>query len=151
MGFYNMNYKPYGIVGREQNKLNWQLNLLNCVYLTHTVIFSLSVHTVLASAWIKCNLQSKHVYRWRKHFKECTYQEFFPIFLQVHGKRFVYKFVCDLKQLLGYSASELNRLVEECARKSLNVGQHFSTTWWWITICSWTVCVYLGMCIIFLN
>jgi len=46
----------------------------------------------------------------------------------VHGKRFVYKFVCDLKQLLGYSASELNRLVEECARKNLNVGQHFSTT-----------------------
>lgn len=47
---------------------------------------------------------------------------------KVHGKRFVYKFVCDLKQLLGYSASELNRLVEECARKNLNVGQHFSTT-----------------------
>lgn len=46
---------------------------------------------------------------------------------KVHGKRFVYKFVCDLKQLLGYSASELNRLVEECARKSLNVGQHFTT------------------------
>ncbi|XP_066991119.1 DNA-binding protein Ets97D isoform X2 [Anabrus simplex] len=34
---------------------------------------------------------------------------------KVHGKRFVYKFVCDLKQLLGYSASELNRLVDECA------------------------------------
>ncbi|PSN34911.1 hypothetical protein C0J52_16508 [Blattella germanica] len=37
---------------------------------------------------------------------------------KVHGKRFVYKFVCDLKQLLGYSASELNRLVEECAKKN---------------------------------
>lgn len=33
---------------------------------------------------------------------------FFP---QVHGKRFVYKFVCDLKMLLGYSAAELSRLV----------------------------------------
>lgn len=32
---------------------------------------------------------------------------------KVHGKRFVYKFVCDLKQLLGYSAAELSRLVEE--------------------------------------
>lgn len=31
---------------------------------------------------------------------------------KVHGKRFVYKFVCDLKQLLGYSAVELARLVE---------------------------------------
>lgn len=32
---------------------------------------------------------------------------------KVHGKRFVYKFVCDLKQLLGYSAGELSKLVEE--------------------------------------
>lgn len=31
---------------------------------------------------------------------------------KVHGKRFVYKFVCDLKQLLGYSALELSRLVQ---------------------------------------
>ncbi|XP_005103501.1 GA-binding protein alpha chain isoform X1 [Aplysia californica] len=29
----------------------------------------------------------------------------------VHGKRFVYKFVCDLKMLLGYTAAELSRLV----------------------------------------
>ncbi|XP_066597161.1 DNA-binding protein Ets97D [Prorops nasuta] len=35
---------------------------------------------------------------------------------KVHGKRFVYKFVCDLKQLLGYSAGELSRLVEEGRR-----------------------------------
>ena len=39
--------------------------------------------------------------------------------MQVHGKRFVYKFVCDLKQLLGYSAGELNRLVEDSAHKEL--------------------------------
>lgn len=31
---------------------------------------------------------------------------------KVHGKRFVYKFVCDLKQLLGYSAVELSNLVK---------------------------------------
>ena len=41
---------------------------------------------------------------------------------KVHGKRFVYKFVCDLKQLLGYSASELSRLVEEAERRSLARG-----------------------------
>ncbi|XP_012280883.1 DNA-binding protein Ets97D [Orussus abietinus] len=35
---------------------------------------------------------------------------------KVHGKRFVYKFVCDLKQLLGYSAAELSRLVEDGRR-----------------------------------
>ena len=32
---------------------------------------------------------------------------------KVQGKRFVYKFVCDLKQLLGYSAAELSKLVNE--------------------------------------
>ncbi|XP_014256786.1 DNA-binding protein Ets97D isoform X2 [Cimex lectularius] len=37
---------------------------------------------------------------------------------KVHGKRFVYKFVCDLKQLIGYSASELNALVIEAEMKS---------------------------------
>jgi len=37
---------------------------------------------------------------------------------KVHGKRFVYKFVCDLKELLGYSACELSRLVEEAERRS---------------------------------
>jgi len=30
---------------------------------------------------------------------------------KVHGKRFVYKFVCDMMNLLGYSAAELSRLV----------------------------------------
>jgi GA-binding protein transcription factor alpha len=43
---------------------------------------------------------------------------------KVHGKRFVYKFVCDLKQLLGYSASELSKLVEEAERRSIGRGNH---------------------------
>ncbi|CAG5120911.1 unnamed protein product [Candidula unifasciata] len=30
---------------------------------------------------------------------------------KVHGKRFVYKFVCDLQMLVGYTAAELSRLV----------------------------------------
>ncbi|XP_064651576.1 GA-binding protein alpha chain-like [Lineus longissimus] len=38
---------------------------------------------------------------------------------KVHGKRFVYKFVCDLKMLLGYTAGELNRLVQDSAAKQL--------------------------------
>ncbi|XP_055628913.1 DNA-binding protein Ets97D [Toxorhynchites rutilus septentrionalis] len=32
---------------------------------------------------------------------------------KVHGKRFVYKFVCDLRELIGYDASELAALVNE--------------------------------------
>lgn len=34
---------------------------------------------------------------------------------KVHGKRFVYKFVCDLTQLVGYNAQELANLVNEPA------------------------------------
>ena len=36
---------------------------------------------------------------------------------KVHGKRFVYKFVCDLKSLIGYDAAELDRLVCETQQK----------------------------------
>ncbi|KAK3585088.1 hypothetical protein CHS0354_004277 [Potamilus streckersoni] len=38
---------------------------------------------------------------------------------KVHGKRFVYKFVCDLKMLLGYSAAELNRQVTMCQERKV--------------------------------
>lgn len=38
---------------------------------------------------------------------------------KVHGKRFVYKFVCDLHGLLGYTASELDKLVTECRMRKL--------------------------------
>ena len=38
------------------------------------------------------------------------------ISLQVQGKRFVYKFVCDLESLLGYSAAELNLLVLQASQ-----------------------------------
>ncbi|KAI0225050.1 GA-binding protein alpha chain [Lamellibrachia satsuma] len=38
---------------------------------------------------------------------------------KVHGRRFVYKFVCDLRMLLGYTAGDLNRLVTECTEKKL--------------------------------
>ena len=38
---------------------------------------------------------------------------------KVQGKRFVYKFVCDLRTLIGYSAAELNTLVTECEQKKM--------------------------------
>jgi len=44
---------------------------------------------------------------------------------KVHGKRFVYKFVCDLKELLGYSARDLSRLVEEAAERSITTHPVF--------------------------
>uniref|UniRef100_A0A1A8MS62 GA-binding protein alpha chain n=2 Tax=Nothobranchius pienaari TaxID=704102 RepID=A0A1A8MS62_9TELE len=42
---------------------------------------------------------------------------------KVQGKRFVYKFVCDLRTLIGYSAAELNGLVTECEQKKLALMQ----------------------------
>ena len=45
----------------------------------------------------------------------------------MHGKRFVYKFVCDLQQLLGYTANELRTLVFECADNSLNTDIYTRT------------------------
>lgn len=40
------------------------------------------------------------------------------IYFQVHGKRFVYRFVCDLKMLLGYSSRELSKLIpQSCDKK----------------------------------
>ena len=38
---------------------------------------------------------------------------------KVHNKRFVYKFVCDLKSLIGYTAAEINNLVTEAEQKAL--------------------------------
>ncbi|KAJ0005544.1 hypothetical protein NQD34_015438 [Periophthalmus magnuspinnatus] len=52
---------------------------------------------------------------------------------KVQGKRFVYKFVCDLRTLIGYSAAELNTLVTECEQKKLarmqihGIGQPLTT------------------------
>ncbi|XP_032240981.2 ETS-related transcription factor Elf-1 isoform X2 [Nematostella vectensis] len=41
---------------------------------------------------------------------------------KVHGKRFVYKFVCNLKNLLGYTAGELNKLVTEAAEANIEMS-----------------------------
>ncbi|XP_046903611.1 GA-binding protein alpha chain [Hypomesus transpacificus] len=52
---------------------------------------------------------------------------------KVQGKRFVYKFVCDLRTLIGYSAADLNTLVTECEQKKLarmqmhGIGQPITT------------------------
>uniref|UniRef100_A0A8C3G1Y7 GA-binding protein alpha chain n=1 Tax=Cyclopterus lumpus TaxID=8103 RepID=A0A8C3G1Y7_CYCLU len=52
---------------------------------------------------------------------------------KVQGKRFVYKFVCDLRTLIGYSAAELNNLVTDCEQKKLarmqmhGIGQPITT------------------------
>ena len=38
--------------------------------------------------------------------------------LQVHGKRFVYKFVCDLATTIGYNAADIQRLIAVSAAET---------------------------------
>lgn len=40
----------------------------------------------------------------------------------MQGKRFAYKFVVDLKQLIGYDAAELNRLVIAAEQKKIQMS-----------------------------
>lgn len=47
---------------------------------------------------------------------------------KVHGKRFVYKFVCDLKGLIGYDAKELDRLVSQTKTKQRGSNASAATT-----------------------
>lgn len=46
---------------------------------------------------------------------------------KVHGKRFVYKFVCDLKGLIGYDAKELDRLVSQTKTKQRGASSNANT------------------------
>ncbi|XP_033641718.1 GA-binding protein alpha chain-like [Asterias rubens] len=54
---------------------------------------------------------------------------------KVHGKRFVYQFVCDLRSLLGYSAAELHERVTQCAKNkvkkaaSMALNSEMRITW----------------------
>lgn len=63
----------------------------------------------------------------------CRYYYDGDMISKVQGKRFVYKFVCDLRTLIGYSAAELNNLVTECEQKKLarmqmhGIGQPITT------------------------
>jgi len=38
--------------------------------------------------------------------------------LQVHGKRFVYKFVCDLSTTIGYSPADIQQLIAVSAAET---------------------------------
>ena len=42
---------------------------------------------------------------------------------QVQGKRFVYRFVCDLKELVGFTAAQLNEQVTNCAERRRKAAQ----------------------------
>ncbi|KAH3701574.1 GA-binding protein alpha chain-like [Dreissena polymorpha] len=79
--------------------------------------FKLNNPEMVAQMW--GNRKNKPTMNYEKLSRALRYYYDGDMIAKVHGKRFVYKFVCDLKMLLGYSASELNRQVTMCAEKKL--------------------------------
>lgn len=76
--------------------------------------FKLNQPEIVAQLWgIRKNKPSMN---YEKLSRALRYYYDGDMISKVHGKRFVYKFVCDLKHLLGYSAAELSKLVnnEQC-------------------------------------
>ncbi|KAJ8956363.1 hypothetical protein NQ318_015101 [Aromia moschata] len=69
-----------------------------------------SVIQVVAHLWGE--RKNKPTMNYEKLSRALRYYYDGDMISKVHGKRFVYKFVCDLQQLLGYSAVELANLVK---------------------------------------
>ncbi|XP_041373837.1 GA-binding protein alpha chain-like isoform X2 [Gigantopelta aegis] len=80
--------------------------------------FKLNNPEMVAQMWGR--RKNKPTMNYEKLSRALRYYYDGDMIAKVHGKRFVYKFVCDLKMLLGYSAGELNRLVSECIERKLN-------------------------------
>ncbi|XP_028401584.1 uncharacterized protein LOC114524640 [Dendronephthya gigantea] len=73
--------------------------------------FKLNLPEQVAQEWGK--RKNKPAMNYEKLSRALRYYYDGDMIHKVHGKRFVYKFVCDLKSLLGYSAAELNALVNQ--------------------------------------
>lgn len=85
--------------------------------------FKLSQPEIVAQLWGK--RKNKPTMNYEKLSRALRYYYDGDMISKVHGKRFVYKFVCDLKDLLGYSAEDLSRLVTEGAGRYYNENFQF--------------------------
>lgn len=70
--------------------------------------FKLSNPEAVAQLWGE--RKNKPMMNYEKLSRALRYYYDGDMISKVQGKRFVYKFVCDLKQLLGYSAVEVSKL-----------------------------------------
>jgi len=84
--------------------------------------FKLSNPELVAQMW--GHRKNKPNMNYEKLSRALRYYYDGDMIAKVHGKRFVYKFVCDLKTVLGYSAEELNRLVMESEQKLIMASRN---------------------------
>ncbi|CAH8436641.1 unnamed protein product [Schistosoma turkestanicum] len=83
--------------------------------------FKLSNPEQVAAMW--GHRKNKPAMNYEKLSRALRYYYDGDMISKVHGKRFVYKFICDLKTLLGFSAGELYMLVKNCAEKHSHRGK----------------------------
>uniref|UniRef100_A0A8B9DWI7 GA-binding protein alpha chain n=1 Tax=Anser cygnoides TaxID=8845 RepID=A0A8B9DWI7_ANSCY len=74
--------------------------------------FKLNQPELVAQKWGQ--RKNKPTMNYEKLSRALRYYYDGDMICKVQGKRFVYKFVCDLKTLIGYSAAELNRWMFIC-------------------------------------
>ncbi|KAI1280604.1 GA-binding protein alpha chain [Halotydeus destructor] len=77
--------------------------------------FKLCNPEMVAQLWGK--RKNKPTMNYEKLSRALRYYYDGDMISKVHGKRFVYKFVCDLKSLIGYDAAELDKLVCETEQR----------------------------------
>ncbi|CAH8437932.1 hypothetical protein MS3_00003935 [Schistosoma haematobium] len=83
--------------------------------------FKLSNPEQVAAMW--GHRKNKPAMNYEKLSRALRYYYDGDMISKVHGKRFVYKFICDLKTLLGFSAGELYMLVKNCAERHSHRGK----------------------------
>lgn len=77
--------------------------------------FKLFNPDVVAQLWGK--RKNKPTMNYEKLSRALRYYYDGDMIAKVNGKRFVYKFICDLKSLIGYDAGELDQLVLQTLEK----------------------------------
>lgn len=77
--------------------------------------FKLFNPDIVAQLWGK--RKNKPTMNYEKLSRALRYYYDGDMIAKVNGKRFVYKFICDLKSLIGYDAGELDQLVLQTLQK----------------------------------